>query len=190
MAHLRMSQSQFDIGMPLDWARELLEKTGMAVTDVTVAHLFGSALQFSRAKRAKSAVSPKDERIEARARRGPKRLSMPVDRDVLARKACARSGGQEQDGVGNILRREEGLARHVFGHAAAQFDLRLSGLGGFRGNHASYALARHQTQTRADVVDPHAMRAEFLCQGAGQTPNRPFRGGINIADENRGTREL
>ena len=65
-AHLGMPPSQLYLGLRLDRGRELLQQTGMAVTEITVACGFGSSSYFSRAYRAKFGSSPKNDRIEAR----------------------------------------------------------------------------------------------------------------------------
>ena len=64
--HLGMPPTRFYLGLRLDHARELLQQTGMAVTEVAVACGFGSSSYFSRAYRFKFGVLPKDDRVEAR----------------------------------------------------------------------------------------------------------------------------
>lgn len=64
-----MPPSQFYLGVRLDRARELLQQTGMTVTEITVACGFGSSSYFSRAYRAKFGQRPKDDRVEARVKR-------------------------------------------------------------------------------------------------------------------------
>ncbi len=73
-AHLGMPPSQFYLGLRLERGRELLQQTGMAVTEITVARGVGSSSYFSRAYRAKFGSSPKYDRIETRttaAAQGP-----------------------------------------------------------------------------------------------------------------------
>jgi AraC family transcriptional regulator, carnitine catabolism transcriptional activator len=68
-SHLQLAPSQFYLGVRLDRARELLQQTGMAITEVSVACGFGSSSYFSRAYRTRFGVSPKGDRIEAPALR-------------------------------------------------------------------------------------------------------------------------
>jgi AraC family carnitine catabolism transcriptional activator len=65
--HLGMPPTRFYLGLRLDRARELLQQTGMMVTEVVVACGFGSSSYFSRAYRAKFGRVPKDDRTEARS---------------------------------------------------------------------------------------------------------------------------
>jgi AraC family carnitine catabolism transcriptional activator len=63
--HLHDTPAHFYIGIRLERARELLQQTDMGVLAVGVACGFGSSSHFSRAYRARFAVSPKDDRSDA-----------------------------------------------------------------------------------------------------------------------------
>jgi AraC family carnitine catabolism transcriptional activator len=63
--HLHDTPAHFYIGLRLERARELLQLTDMGVLAVGVACGFGSSSHFSRAYRARFAISPKDDRSQA-----------------------------------------------------------------------------------------------------------------------------
>jgi AraC family carnitine catabolism transcriptional activator len=63
--HLHDTPAHFYSGIRLERARELLQQTDMGVLEVGVACGFGSSSHFSRAYRARFAISPKEDRSQA-----------------------------------------------------------------------------------------------------------------------------
>jgi AraC family carnitine catabolism transcriptional activator len=71
--HLGMPPSRFYLNLRLDRARELLQQTGMAITEVAIASGFGSSSYLARAYRTRFGLNPKEDRIEARVVASPRK---------------------------------------------------------------------------------------------------------------------
>ena len=99
-------------------------------------------------------------------------LGMAIHRDVLPRNACAGGRCQKQNGVGDVLWRNQRAQRRDGGQPLTHCSLALAGLGRLGGNHPVNALAADRA--RADAVHPHMGRAQLLRQRAGQAADGPL----------------
>jgi AraC family carnitine catabolism transcriptional activator len=73
--HLGMPPSRFYLHLRLDRARELLQQTGMTITEVAVASGFGSSSYLARAYRSRFGINPTQDRVEARSVDGPSKTA-------------------------------------------------------------------------------------------------------------------